>query len=66
VTARGNNALTVKYGALASAAVHLARDGNGSTFRVHGGGFIISRLINELRIARTVTSALSDAHRTPS
>ena len=41
--------------------MHLNRDGNATTFRVHGGGLIIGRIINEFGIARTVTEALKDS-----
>jgi hypothetical protein len=40
---------------------HLNRDGNATTFRVHGGGLIIGRIINEFGIARTVTGALKES-----
>ena len=37
------NVLRVKHGGLAFANVRVARDGDGTTFRMHGGGFIIGR-----------------------
>jgi len=61
VTPHGTGSLTVKHGGLAFATVHLNRDGNATTFRVHGGGLIIGRIINEFGIARTVTGALKDS-----
>ena len=45
---------------MASATVRLSRDGNSTTFRVHGGGLIITRLVNEFGIARTVTAAIEE------
>ncbi|MGO8959487.1 MAG: hypothetical protein ACLQFR_19295 [Streptosporangiaceae bacterium] len=62
VTPHGSGSLTVKHGPLAFATVHLAQDGNRTTFRVHGGGLIINRVINEFGIARTVTSALNKTY----
>ena len=64
VTAQGDGdeeALKVKRSVAALANVHLDRDGNTTTFRVHGGGLIISRLINELGIAKKVAGALQQA-----
>ena len=61
VTPHGTDSLTVKHGGLAFATVHLNRDGNTTTFRVHGGGLIIGRIINEFGIARTVTEALRES-----
>jgi hypothetical protein len=61
VTAHGTGSLTVKHGGLAFATVHLNLGGNATTFRVHGGGLIIGRIINEFGIARTVTEALKDS-----
>lgn len=51
VTARGSGTLAVQHGSLSSATVRVVRDGETTTFRVHGGGPIISRLVNELGIA---------------
>jgi len=60
VTLHGNGPLTVKHGSLAFATVHLRRDGDATTFRVHGGGLIIGRIINEFGIARTITTAVKE------
>ena len=60
ITPHGTHSLTVKHGGLAFTTVHLNRDGNNTTFRVHGGGLILGRIINELGIARTVTEALTE------
>jgi hypothetical protein len=61
-TGGAGNVLKVKHGALAFANVRIARDGDATTFRVHGGGFIIGRIANELGIARTVATAIKDAY----
>ncbi len=61
ITSHPSGSLTVKHGSLAFATVHLNRDGNTTTFRVHGGGLIIGRIVNEFGIARTVTEALKDS-----
>jgi len=53
--------LTVSHGGVAFASVHLAPDGNATTFHVHGGGLIIGRLVNELGIARTVNAAIKES-----
>jgi len=46
---------------VAFATVHLVPDGNATTFRVHGGGLILGRLVNEFGIARTVTAAIRES-----
>jgi len=61
VTPHGTGSLTVKHGGLAFATVHLNRDVNATTFRVHGGGLIVGRIVNEFGIARTVTEALKES-----
>lgn len=53
--------LTVSHGGLAFATVHLNRNDNATTFHVHGGGLIVARLVNELGIARTVTTAIRES-----
>jgi len=60
VTPHGSGSLTVKHGTLAFATVHLVRDGDATTFRVHGGGIIVGRIVNEFGIARTVTTAIRE------
>lgn len=60
VTPHGSGSLTVKHGTLAFATVHLVRDGHSTTFRVHGGGIIVGRIVNEFGIARTVTTAIRE------
>jgi hypothetical protein len=58
VTAHGSGSLTVHHGPLAFATVRLHRDGDATTFHVHGSGLIINRVINEFGIARTVATAV--------
>jgi len=53
--------LTVSHGGVAFATVHLARNGNATTFHVHGGGLIVGRIVNEFGIARTVTAAIRES-----
>jgi hypothetical protein len=60
VTPNDKGTLKVHHGA-GWATVHVRQDGNATTFRVHGGGLIIGRIINELGIARTVTGAIKDS-----
>lgn len=48
------DALRVKHGGLSFANVRVARDGDATTFRVHGGGFIFGRTAKQFGIARTV------------
>jgi hypothetical protein len=60
VTRKGNDSLTVKHGSLAFATVRMRWAGDATAFRVHGGGLIISRAVNEIGIARTVTGALRE------
>jgi len=52
--------LSVSHGA-AFASVRLARDGDATTFRVHGRGVLVGLIVNELGIARTVTAAINEA-----
>jgi len=63
VTPHRNDSLAVKHGSLAFATVRLSRDGNVTTFRVHGGGLIIGRIVNEFAIARTVAATIKEAFR---
>jgi hypothetical protein len=46
---------------LAFATVYLIKDGNATTFRVHDGGVIIGRIVNEFGIARTVATAIKES-----
>jgi len=54
-------ALRVKQSAAALANVHLTHSGNSTTFHVHGGGLVISRMINEFGIAKKVAGAIEEA-----
>ena len=61
ITTQGQGAkeaLRVKHGAASVAKVRLEQDGDTTIFHVHGQGLIISRLINEFGIAKTVAEAL--------
>jgi hypothetical protein len=67
VTTHGSGAqeaLKVKQSAASTAIVHLDRDGNATTFHVHGGGLVISRMINEFSIAKKVAAAIEETFRT--
>jgi hypothetical protein len=57
----GNNpeVFTVERSALSGARVHMKSNAGSTQFHVHGTGFIIGRLINELGVARKVASAIS-------
>jgi len=57
VTPRGHDSLTVRHGA-AFATVRLDAHGDSTAFRVHGGGLILGRIVNELTIARRVADAI--------
>ena len=61
VTRHGSGSLSVHHGPLAFATVRLGRDGDATTFHVHGGGLIVGRIVNEFGIARTVTGAIKDS-----
>jgi hypothetical protein len=41
--------------------VHLTRDGDATVFHVHGGGLVISRMINEFGIAKKAATAIAEA-----
>ncbi len=56
---RGSGPFTVKSSPLTYATVRTQRQGDSTVFSVHGGGLIITRLVNELGIARQVAQALS-------
>jgi hypothetical protein len=60
VTPHGSDSLSVHHGPMAFATVRLGRDGDGTTFHVHGGGLIIGRIVNEFGIARTVTGTIKE------
>ena len=63
ITTHGSNAdgaLKVRQSAASTATVHLTRDGNATTFHIHGGGLVISRMINEFGIAKKAAAAITD------
>ncbi len=67
VTTHGSGAqqaLKVKQSAASTATVHLDRDGNATTFHVHGGGLVISRMVNEFGIAKKVAATIAEAFAT--
>src|ERR1700722_2611415 len=64
VTTHGSGAqeaLKVKQSAASTATVHLDRDGNATTFHIHGGGLVISRMVNEFGIAKKVAETIAEA-----
>jgi hypothetical protein len=64
VTTHGSGAqeaLKVRQSAASTATVHLDRDGNATTFHVHGGGLVISRMVNEFGIAKKVAATIEEA-----
>ena len=67
VTTHGSNAdeaLKVRQSAASTATVHLTRDGNATTFHIHGGGLVISRMVNEFGIAKRVAAMIEEAFST--
>ena len=64
ITTRGTGAqqaLKIRQSAASTATVHLDQDGNATTFHVHGGGLVISRMVNEFGIAKKVAAAIEEA-----
>jgi hypothetical protein len=64
VSAHGSGtkeALKVRQSAASTATVHLDQDGNATTFHVHGGGLVISRMVNEFGIAKKVAATIQEA-----
>jgi len=61
VTQRGSDSLTVRHGPLAYATVRMHWADGSTAFRVHGGGLIIGRAVNEFGIARRVAGALEES-----
>ena len=57
-------ALKIKQSAASTATVRLEQNDGATTFHVHGGGLVISRMVNELGIARRVTAAITGAFAT--
>lgn len=64
VTTHGSGAheaLKVKQSVAATATVHLTRDGDATVFHVHGGGLVISRMVNEFGIAKKAAAVIAEA-----
>ena len=64
ITRHGQGAeegLKVKQSTAAVANVHVDHEGNSTTVHVHGGGLVISRMINEFGIAKKVAAAIEEA-----
>ena len=57
-------ALKIKQSTASTATVHLDQGGSATTFHVHGGGLVVSRLVNELGIAKKVATAITEAFAT--
>ena len=69
VTTHGSGAqqaLKIRQSAASTATVHLDQDGKAATFHVHGGGLVISRMVNEFGIAKKVAAAIEEAFPTRS
>ena len=67
VTTHGSGtqeALKVKQSAASTATVHLDQDQNATTFHVHGGGLVISRMVNEFGIAKKVAATIQETFTT--
>ncbi|HTU75741.1 MAG TPA: hypothetical protein VMG38_19680 [Trebonia sp.] len=57
----GHEAVKVRQSAVSTATVHVNPNGHATTFNVHGGGLVITRIVNELGIARQVVAAIEEA-----
>lgn len=57
----GSPALTVKRNGLLWATVTASQSDGGTTFKVHGGGVILNRLLAEVGLARKVNATLNRA-----
>jgi hypothetical protein len=67
VTTHGSGAheaLKVKQSAASTATVHLDQNQDATTFHVHGGGLVISRMVNEFGIAKKVAATIQEAFAT--
>lgn len=67
ITSHGQGAqeaLKVKQSVAALATVHLEQKGGTTVFHVHGGGLVISRMINEFGVAKKVAQAIEEAFKT--
>jgi hypothetical protein len=68
ITTRGSGdkeAVKVKQSTAATATVHLDHEGTTTTFHIHGGGLVISRMINEFGIAKKVAKTIESAFAGP-
>jgi hypothetical protein len=62
VHGQGNEeAIKVKRSPASLATVHLELTGNATSVHVHGGGLVISRMVNEFGIAKNVSHAIEEA-----
>jgi hypothetical protein len=64
ITSHGQGAqeaLKVKQSAASLATVRLDQGSDTTTFHVHGGGLVISRMINEFGIAKKVAHAIEES-----
>lgn len=61
VTTPGGEEVKVKQSAAATASVHLSRDGDATTFHVRGGGLVITRMVNEMGIAKKVAETIKES-----
>jgi hypothetical protein len=59
-----NEELKVKQSAAVTATVHLSQDGDATTFHVHGGGLVVTRVVNEFGIAKKVAATIKEAFET--
>lgn len=57
-TSGSRETIRVQRAGVAFCHVNVVRDGQSTTFRVHGGGILLGRLANELLIGRTVNKAI--------
>jgi hypothetical protein len=67
ITTHGSGAqaaLKVKQSAASTATVHLDQNENATTFHVHGGGLVISRMVNEFGVAKKVAATIQEAFAT--
>jgi hypothetical protein len=60
-----DEALKVRQSAAAIATVHLESDNATTVFHIHGGGLVISRMVNEFGIAKRVAAAIDGTYGTP-
>jgi hypothetical protein len=68
ITTHGTGAqqtLKIKQSAVSTATVHLDQNGDATTFHVHGGGLVVSRMVNEFGIAKKAAAAIAEAFRAP-